>query len=150
MFSHAVFCFQFSDSPPPPSAVALKYTDIDYVVYTDAARFMHAGGSPYERATYRYSPLLAWMLIPNISLHPLWGKMIFLLFDMIAGFFIYRILRGQKVEEYSVFLGTVSWLLNPFVINMSTRGSFEAITCAGVLAVVLACHQKRYDTAAVL
>merc|ERR1719502_344266 len=33
---------------------------------------------------------------------------------------------------------------------MSTRGSFEAITCAGVLAVVLACHRQRFDTAAVL
>ena len=130
--------------------MALKYTDIDYVVYTDAARFMHAGQSPYERATYRYSPLLAWALIPNVSLHPLWGKMVFLLFDMIAGYLIYRILREQGVDEGSVRLGTASWLLNPFVINMSTRGSFEAITCAGVLAVVLACHRQRFDTAAVL
>lgn len=36
----------------------LNGTDIDYKVYTDAAYY----DSPYERHTYRYTPLLAYMM----------------------------------------------------------------------------------------
>jgi phosphatidylinositol glycan class M len=42
----------------------LAGTDIDYKVYTDAAHY----DSPYQRHTYRYSPILAYMMRFNHKL----------------------------------------------------------------------------------
>jgi GPI mannosyltransferase 1 subunit M len=70
----------------------INYTDIDYLVYTDGAKYVLQGGSPYDRHTYRYTPLVAYMSIPNILVHELFGKMLFIFVDLYMGYLIKKIL----------------------------------------------------------
>lgn len=113
---------------------AMKYTDIDYLVFTDAARFVSAGASPYARDTYRYTPLLAWMLLPTTSFFE-FGKVVFALADLVAGWLAVRLLlrRGMPVRRAGAFAAL--WLWNPMVATISTRGSSEGLL--GVLTMAL-------------
>lgn len=114
---------------------SVPYTDIDYHVVTDAARYVSEGQSPFERPTYRYTPLLAWLLLPNIYLHPSWGKIIFCMLDCIAGYLIYSIVRLKQSKETSI-LSSLFWLYNPLLIAISTRGSSESVMAFLVLLVI--------------
>ena len=49
-------------------------------------------GSPFDRHTYRYTPLLALILTPNVFLHPLWGKFLFVAFDLFSALLIKAIM----------------------------------------------------------
>lgn len=64
-------------------AMQVKYTDIDYFVYSDAAQAVFKG-SPFDRATYRYSPLLACLLVGNTLIHASFGKVVFSILDVVA------------------------------------------------------------------
>lgn len=117
---------------------AFKYTDIDYFVFTDAARFMSQGRSPYDRETYRYTPLLAWLLLPT-TWSRAWfsfGKVLFAVADIVAGYLIVLILKSsyRMTVERALRFASI-WLLNPMVATISTRGSSEGLL--GVLAVGL-------------
>ena len=68
----------------------LKYTDVDYHVFTDGSRYVAKGMSPYERATYRYSPWLAVALLPNVYFAPWFGKLMFSAADVMLGWYIYQ------------------------------------------------------------
>ena len=63
---------------------SLKYTDYDYKVYTDTSRYILEGKNPYDRITYRYTPLLAYILIPNFLLFYKFGKFLLVFFDIIS------------------------------------------------------------------
>ncbi|CAN1171157.1 GPI mannosyltransferase 1 [Linum perenne] len=108
----------------------VRYTDVDYFVFSDAASLMASGFSPYKRTTYRYSPLLAFLLIPNSILHRSWGKFIFSASDLLVGYLIHKILKQRKVSEELCLYSVMVWLLNPFTFTIGTRGNCKLIQAA--------------------
>lgn len=140
---------------------AMKYTDIDYNVFTDAARYVSRGASPYARDTYRYTPLLAWMLLPTTWKGVWWfsfGKILFSLADILAGALVVKVLvnpgsgsssrtgmsSGRALRYASL------WLLNPMVANISTRGSSEALLAVLISALLWAVLNRKITLAGFL
>uniref|UniRef100_M0ZMR1 GPI mannosyltransferase I n=1 Tax=Solanum tuberosum TaxID=4113 RepID=M0ZMR1_SOLTU len=115
----------------------VRYTDVDYLVFSDAAALVAAGKSPYQRSTYRYSPLIAFLLVPNSFIHPSWGKFIFSASDLLVGFLINAILKLRGVPEKLCTYSVMVWLLNPFTFTIGTRGNCEPIICAIILWIIL-------------
>jgi GPI mannosyltransferase 1 subunit M len=131
----------------------MKYTDIDYYVFTDASRFIARGHSPYDRETYRYTPLLAWMLLPTTwsSTWFSFGKAIFAVGDIVAGWLIVLVLRSTTNMSTERALKFASiWLLNPMVATISTRGSSEGLLGVMVIALLWAVMQRRILLAGIL
>ena len=131
----------------------MKYTDIDYFVFTDAARFISQGQSPYARDTYRYTPLLAWFIYPT-TWQGKWfsfGKILFAIGDIVAGWLILRILRssGKMPIDRALKFASI-WLLNPMVAQISTRGSSEGLLGVVVSALLWAVLSKRIQLAGLL
>ncbi|KAK4180965.1 family 50 putative glycosyltransferase [Triangularia setosa] len=136
----------------------VKYTDIDYLVFTDAARFVSQGLSPYERETYRYTPVLAWLLIPtaHVTGHQILdvaffssGKVLFAIADLIAGWLLEKVLAksmdGPRARKFATI-----WLLNPMVATISTRGSSEGLLGVLVVALLWAVLERRVTLAGLL
>lgn len=92
--------------------------------------------SPFDRSTYRYTPLLAVLLTPNHALHPAFGKVLFSACDLLIGYLLYRLFpeRGQPDGSSSPTRWIAGlWLLNPFPLNIATRGSSESVLGALIL-----------------
>lgn len=121
----------------------VHYTDIDYKIFTDAARHMLNGDSPYMRPTYRYTPLLAAFLVPNILLHDCWGKLLFSGFDLAIAIVIRKIV-SKSFSGLGIFCACL-WLYNPLSVIISTRGNADSISCFLVLITLLA-HSKHFYT----
>ncbi|RHZ53740.1 glycosylphosphatidylinositol-alpha 1,4 mannosyltransferase I [Aspergillus thermomutatus] len=132
----------------------IKYTDIDYLVFTDAARYVSRGASPYARDTYRYTPLLAWLLLPTTWDVPgffSFGKALFALADVVAGWLIARSLVSAYGMSPTRALKYASvWLLNPMVANISTRGSSEGLLGVIVVGLLWAVLSRRVTLAGVI
>ncbi|TIB74558.1 hypothetical protein E3Q10_00998 [Wallemia mellicola] len=124
------------------------YTDVDYRVITDAAELVYNGHSPYERQTYRYTPILSWITLPNVSTDPSFGKYLFSFADVIVGLSIERIL--VKYNKKSNYVSRFMWLFNPIVISISTRGSPESLIGVLVMTTLDLILHESYTLGAVV
>jgi phosphatidylinositol glycan class M len=132
------------------SHFAVKFTDIDYLVFTDGARYVSEGLSPYLRSTYRYTPLLSWILLPNVLVSPVFGKLLFVAADLLVGVLIYRILRYRNASETAATWYSTLWLWNPLVIVISARGNAESLLCVLCVSTIERLYAKRILQAAFL
>ena len=128
-----------------------KYTDLDYWIFGDAARAVAAGFSPFSRATYRYTPLLAYLLLPGkwLGFEAAFGKILFSAVDLMVGYLIYRLLRLKGWHSVDAARhSALFWLLNPMALAISTRGNAESLVCACALGVIyLLMIRKRLEAA---
>lgn len=122
------------------------------MVFTDASRYVQNGQSPYDRETYRYTPILAWMLLPTAWTG--WfsfGKALFVISDIITGWLIVEVLRTHAKMTMGRALKFASiWLLNPMVAIISTRGSSEGLLAVMVVALLWAVMSRRIVVAGLL
>jgi phosphatidylinositol glycan class M len=121
------------------ATMVVPYTDIDYLVFTDAAQYVAHGLSPYLRETYRYTPLLSWIVLPSATLWYSFGKFLFIVCDLLTGWIVLQLLNRLKpgLEPWKKLALSSLWLMNPMVITISTRGSSESVLCVFVMTFVL-------------
>lgn len=136
-----------------------QYTDIDYVVITDGSKFYN----PYNRKTFRYPPIIAWLVIPNHYISQEYGKILFSCIDTICSYIIHLIIielqlkgnpsdievKGQFTNnKYKLCLTSTTivwlWALNPLSICMSTRGSFDCLSSLMLLMTMLHVIKKHF------
>ena len=142
------------------------YTDIDYHVFSDGAKHAAHLKSPYRRETYRYTPILAALMIPNIKIWYPFGKFLLSTIDVGVGFLIELLLKYQqknsneeitfndkikekKDESYHGY-ASLFYLYNPLTVVICTRGSADCIITFLVLASLIFLEQKKYFLSALI
>ena len=142
------------------------YTDIDYHVFSDGAKHAAKLESPYERETYRYTPILAILMIPNIKIWYPIGKFLLSTIDVGVGYLIEKLLKTQqkqskeertfneilKAENDEAFYSYASlfYLYNPLTIVICTRGSADCIITFLVLLSLIYLEKKKYYLSALI
>ncbi|KAI9626499.1 hypothetical protein KEM48_010325 [Puccinia striiformis f. sp. tritici PST-130] len=90
------------------------------------------------------------ILTPNEFIHPCWGKALFGITDLVIGILLYQLCPSRGTLSSHRQLVTLIWLLNPFVMNISTRGSSESLLGVVIIGFLYSAQRKKWDTAAIL
>lgn len=129
-----------------------SYSDIDYTVFTDGAYYVSKNQSPFKRETYRYSPIMAYVMLPNIYIHRTIGKYIFSICDVYSGYLIEALLRKQtksKNENEFQFNSCLQYY-NPLSIIICTRGSSDSLVIFIILKIVILIEENKIFSAGLL
>lgn len=108
--------------------IANNHTDTDYKVYTEGAYHLVHNRNPYYRHTYRYSPIMAFINIPNLYF-PHFGILLFNVIDFINIFILRKCIRLNKSlskHRVNLFVSFGAW--NLLMGYISAKGSGESIT----------------------
>jgi phosphatidylinositol glycan class M len=111
------------------SELSEQLLQLSFRVVEVPATLLALAGNPYAAPTFRYSPLLALLLAPALLLpEPLLlrlaPRLLFAAADLLCGVLMLRICRTLRISQAWV---APAWLLNPFVAQISTRGSAESL-----------------------
>lgn len=139
----------------PEKFGGLRYTDVDWRVVADGLAItanplpsqVASGplapsfvGSPYHRATFRYTPLLVIILAPAL-VAPIAGRLVLVALTLALP----PLLLSTGADFWKTHL---LWTLNPIVLNITTRGSPEAVACLFTAGLVVALRKGGVGSAA--
>ena len=130
------------------------HNDLDYDVFTDAAKYYLEGGSPYDRETFRYSPLIAYIAIPNITIDYRFGKILFSFIDVAVGAACEIVLVVQDKKIKQPYLSSkyrwvsIFYLYNPFAVIIAARGSFDCLVALLVIMTLILIELHQFVLAA--
>eukprot|EP00792_Barthelona_sp_PAP020_P004276 TRINITY_DN2013_c0_g1_i1.p1 TRINITY_DN2013_c0_g1~~TRINITY_DN2013_c0_g1_i1.p1 ORF type:complete len:433 (+),score=58.92 TRINITY_DN2013_c0_g1_i1:129-1427(+) len=133
----------------------IRYTDIDYFVFTEASAYVLQGQSPYERHTYRYTPLLSYIVLPSVWV-PWFGKVLFALCDIWCAYLIVSILKylrkdkGYLITNKQIYIGLCIWLFSPSTAIISSRGNSDGIVCLLVFLFINTFLKEKIITSALI
>ncbi|XKL61476.1 hypothetical protein PGB90_008533 [Kerria lacca] len=122
----------------------VPYTDIDYKIFTYAAKEVLSQRSPYEQQTFRYSPIIAYILTPNVLVHPLVGKILCSIFDVYLAYCIYKIVLLIYLNQKKALQCAQLWIYNPLPIIICTRGNIDSFSSVFVLLTILYHLRQNY------
>lgn len=126
----------------------VKYTDIDYMIIVDGARFMLEGRCPFARTTYRYTPILAALVLPSVLLFDAFGKLLFSACDVAVLYLCDRLLSKTSTTARKQLLLKLFIAFNPVVLNVSTRGNSDMLMALFTLLALFCFDAQRYVVAA--
>ena len=92
----------------------------------------------------------AWVLLPSVWVHPSFGKLLFVVADVVLGALLVQLLRASTppgTPDRRIAQLVAVFLLCPLTVGVSTRGSADVIVCTVVVA-SLRCLCRRQMIAA--